>query len=134
MNARPLVFLLLSTVAVSAGCSQTGRSPGASFQSDSEARSIRVYVTNRNFMDATLWAVTPGSRSRLGIVTGKKEAVFTLPWDFYQDLRIEIDMLAGRRCITEVLPVDPGDDLELIIDVDMTRSPLCSGTGGEDLL
>ncbi|MGW8268486.1 MAG: hypothetical protein ACWGSQ_19115 [Longimicrobiales bacterium] len=133
MKTRPSAFLLLPAVALLAGCSQAGRSTGGSFPSDSEARSIRVYVTNRNFMDATLWAVTPGTRNRLGIVTGKKDAVFTVPWDFSQDLRIEIDMLAGSRCITEVLPVDPGDDIELIIDVDMTRSPLCSGGGGQDL-
>ena len=95
------------------------------------SESVRIYVTNRNFMDATLWAVTAGTRKKLGIVTGKREAVYTIPWRFSDDLRIEIDMLAGKRCTTERLPVDPGDDIELIIDVDMNGSPVCS-RGGED--
>jgi hypothetical protein len=135
MNTRRFVFpLFLLTVVLLAGCSQAGRSDRSSFPGDSQERSVRVYVTNLNFMDATLWAVTPGTRNKLGIVSGKREAVFTLPWDFSTDLRIEIDMLAGSRCVTEVLPVDPGDDIELIIDVDMSRSPLCRGGRGEDRL
>ena len=133
MNSRridPRVFI--TVVVLLAGCSQAGRSGSRSFSSGSQEQSIRVYVTNLNFMDATLWAVTPGARSKIGIVTGKKEEVFTLPWDFSTDLRIEIDMLAGSRCITDVLSVDPGDDIELIIDVDMSRSRLCSGRGEQD--
>jgi len=124
-----VIFIALVTLL--AGCSQMGRSDRSTFPTDSQARSIRVYVTNLNFMDATLWALSAGTRNKLGIVTGKKEAVFTLPWDFSSDLRIEIDMLAGSRCTTEVLPVDPGDDIELIIDADMTRSRLCREGQGE---
>ena len=135
MNTRRVIFPLFLIVALlPAGCSQAGRADRSTFPGDSQERSVRFYVTNLNFMDATLWAVTPGTRSKLGIVSGKKEAVFTLPWDFSTDLRIEIDMLAGSRCVTEVLPVDPGDDIELIIDADMSRSPLCRGGGGEDRL
>jgi hypothetical protein len=131
MNTRNAVtHLSLFLVLVLAGCSHAGSSSRTAFSSDPGAASIRVHVTNRNFMDATIWAVSTGTRQKLGIVTGKREAVFTLPWDFSTDLWLEIDMLAGGRCTTESLPVDPGDDLEVIIDVDMNGSPLCRG-GGE---
>lgn len=131
MITRPITtHATLSLLLLLVGCSHPGRSSRATFPSDPGAESIRVYVTNRNFMDATVWALTTGSRDRLGIVTGKREAVFTIPWDFSTDLWLEIDMLAGARCTTESLPVDPGDDIEVIIDVDMNGSPLCRG-GGE---
>jgi len=78
-------------------------------------------------MDATLWALTSGTRRKLGVVTGKREAVYTLPWGNFTELRIEIDLLAGSRCTTERIPVGPGDDIELVIDLEMTRSPLCRG-------
>jgi hypothetical protein len=84
-------------------------------------------VTNLNFMDATLWVLTPGTREKLGMVTGKREAVFSLPWEHSTDMQLEIKMLAGPRCTTEALPVDSGDHIELIIDVEMLQSPLCRG-------
>jgi hypothetical protein len=56
--------------------------------------------------------------------------VFTVPWDIPTALWLEIDMLAGDRCTTEALQVDPGDDIEVVVDVDMNGSPLCRG-GGE---
>ncbi len=123
------VHLILFLVLL-AGCSHASRSSRASFTSDPGANSIRVYVTNRNFMDATIWAVSTGTRRKLGVVTGKGDAVFTVPWDIPTALWLEIDMLAGDRCTTESLPVDPGDDIEVVIDVDMNGSPLCRG-GGE---
>jgi hypothetical protein len=125
LTAHLTLFLVLLT-----GCSHAGGSSKAYFASDPGANSIRVYVTNRNFMDATIWAVSTGTRRKLGIVTGKTDAVFTIPWDIPTGLWLEIDMLAGGRCTTESLPVDPGDDIEVVIDVDMNGSPLCRG-GGE---
>jgi len=125
-----LTLALLMPMAVLVGCSHQGRSTGSSFSSDPGSNSVRIYVTNRNFMDATVWAVTTGTRKKLGTVIGKQEEVFTLPWDFSTDLWLEIDMLAGGRCTTEPLPVDPGDDLEVVIDVDMNGSPMCRGGAG----
>jgi len=131
MNTRTVVLpLTLLPILLLGGCSHQGQSTGSAFTLDARAESVRVYVTNLNFMDATVWAVSPGARRKLGTITGKREAVYTIPWDFSTDLWLEIDMLAGGRCRTESLPVDPGDDLEVIIDVDMNGSPLCRGGGG----
>ena len=121
------VVFALALIASAAACSQRGGALGRSFPGTGEESVIRIHVTNLNFMDATLYALTTGTRERLGILTGKKEAVYTLPLKFSTQLRIEIDLLAGDRCTTEALTVDPGDDIELIIDLDMNGSPLCRG-------
>lgn len=116
---------LVLPTAVLVTCSHQGPSAGRAFGSDPGSDAIRIYVTNRNFMDATIWAVTTGTRRKLGTITGKRDEVFTVPWDFSTDLWLEIDMLAGGRCTTDRLPVDPGDEIEVIIDLDMNGSPLC---------
>lgn len=127
-HLRTLQFLALILLLLVGACGQNPPPAGTPFGDAPEDRSIRIHVTNLNFMDATLWALNQGGRKKLGVVTGKREAVYTLPWRGYADLRIEIDILAGPRCTTEAIPVDPGDDIELIIDLEMTRSPLCGGS------
>ena len=124
-HLRIAPFLALILLFLAGGCTQNPPPARNSFGGAPQDRSIRIFVTNLNFMDATLWALTPGTRKKLGVVTGKREAVYTLPWGNYTELKIEIDILAGARCTTEAIPVDPGDDIELIIDLDMSNSPLC---------
>lgn len=122
-SVAPFSLLLASALL---GCGHGGRASDTPFEGDPRDQSVRVFVTNRNFMDATIWAISTGARQKLGVVPGKGEEVFTLPWTFPTDLWLEIDMLAGDRCTTESIPVDPGDDLEVIIDLDMNGSPLCA--------
>ena len=87
---------------------------------------VRVRVVNFNFSDATVWTVArSGRRQRLGTVTGKADATFTVPWTFTEPLRLEFDLLAGPRCFTEELSVDPGDIVELQISVDAAASRMC---------
>mgnify|MGYP005871471973 CR=1 FL=1 len=130
MIRRPFLtaWILLLAGLIAGGCGW-GPGPGQdSFRGTARDEHIRIFVTNLNFMDATLWAVTNGTRDKLGVVTGKRDAVYTLPWRGYTDLRMEIDMLP--RCRTESLPVNPGDDIELIINVEMLNSPLCKWAPG----
>lgn len=117
------VLFLMVTALLVGGC--VLRSGPDSFRRSPSDDSVRIYVTNLNFMDATLWAVTNGGRDKLGVVTGKRNDLFTLPWRGYTDLRIEFNLLSGPRCMTESLPVSPGDDIELIINLDLSNSPLC---------
>ncbi len=128
MKARPgtlgLPLLLLAGAALFSACSTTPP-PASGFGGGREDPFIHLSVTNLNFMDATLWAVTPGDRRKLGVVVGKREAVYDLSLEYFTDLQIEIDILSGPRCLTESLPVNPGDHLELIIDVELVNSPLC---------
>lgn len=89
-------------------------------------RVINIHVTNLNFNEARLWAISMEGRQRIGVIGGKADAVYRLPWNFSQPLRIEIDLLAGPRCTTEPINVDPGDDLRLQIEMDLARQARCN--------
>lgn len=110
-------------------CASSGGSERLSnpFSQDLASRNqVQIQVQNFNFADATVWVlVRDARRQRLGIVTGKSSAVFTIPWTFSEPLRLEFDLLADVRCITEELSVDPGDILELQISVDPSSDPQC---------
>ena len=89
-------------------------------------RPIRVDILNRNFADATIWAVYPAERIRLGTVTGKTESSFRLPWrGFSEPVQMEIDLVGGGRCITEQLMVDEGDVLYLEIELELAAMREC---------
>jgi hypothetical protein len=115
-------FLVLSLLA---GCATAGKAVDADpFKEAPKGRQeIRIAVENLNFNDARLFALSLGKRQRLGIVAGKRSAVFTIPWPGPEPLRIEIDLLAGPKCTTRMIETDPGDTLDLIIEsvFDQTR-------------
>lgn len=114
-----LAGTLLTIIAcASGGGPQKARSP---FSDDlRERKEVRIHIQNHNFSDATVWTlVRDGRRSRLGMITGKTEQVFTVPWTFSEPMRIEFDLVAGPRCTTENIMVDPGDELEMQISVDL---------------
>ena len=116
-------LLLLSACATG----KTKAREGNPFSQDlAERNEVQITVMNFNFSDATVWAlVRDGRRTRLGYVTGKSDAVFTMPWTFSEPLRLEFDLLADVRCVTEQIMVDPGDILELQISVDPSSDPQC---------
>jgi len=99
-----------TTMAIVSGCS-TARSP---FVSQEDAR-IVIEVTSHNFQDATVHAHWTGRRQRLGTVTGTRTANFMIPWERSVQLRIEVDLLAGRSCMTRPIWADPGDIILLEI-------------------
>lgn len=88
-------------------------------------QTISINVTNLNFQEARLWAVSSSGRQRIGVVGGKADAVYRISWDFSQPLQVEIDLLAGPSCTTEPLVVDPGDELQLQIEMDLSRMARC---------
>lgn len=112
--ANPIV---LAAVLAAAACATGTPTAGNPYSQDAADRQeVRIEVQNRNFADATVWAlVRDGRRQRLGVVTGKSDSVFTIPWSFSEPLRLQFDLVAGPRCTTENLPVDPGDSIELQI-------------------
>ena len=93
------------------GCSSSARTP---FVSQEDAR-ITFEVRNHAFKDATLHAIWPGRRVRLGTVIGTRTADYMLPWDRSFELQIEIKQLAGESCTTRRIWADPGDIIFLII-------------------
>ena len=118
------VGALFGAVLLLASCSTVpGR--GSPFSGGGVREEIRIEVRNLNFSDATLWAIGSRGRSRLGVVLGKQDAAFTIPWRFSGPLAIEIDLLAGVRCTTQEMMTDPGDIVELQIDLELRRSGYC---------
>jgi hypothetical protein len=92
--------------------------------------SVRIVAINHDFSDVTLTAVGNGVRRRLGVLTGKGEATYTIPWSIPGPLQIEITVLAAGSCTTPELFVDPGELLELQILPEMVRAGRCSGPRG----
>jgi hypothetical protein len=127
---RPLVALaLLAAALVGSGCS---RLPGAGDPfDDSLPGQIRIIVINHDFSDATLFALRGGQRIRLGILTGKSEESYVIPWPTTETLRIQISLLAQGSCSTSELQVDPGEVLELQIQVEQMRRGQCVGLRGD---
>lgn len=92
---------------------------------DQSAGSVSIEVQNHNFLDATIYAIAPGVRRRLGTVTGKGEDVFNLRWDFAQPLRLTIDLLASGSCTTRELLVNPGEIVQLVVESNLDSDPDC---------
>jgi hypothetical protein len=124
-HSRPRAALAISMLMAAAGCAAMGLGAQDPFAGDGERELVRIHVRNLNFSEANLWAVSPSGRRRLGTVTGKGDAVYTIPWNFSERLQIEIDLLAGPRCITDPLIVDPGDELQLQIEVQLAEMSRC---------
>ncbi|MDH5590929.1 MAG: hypothetical protein OEZ65_11725 [Gemmatimonadota bacterium] len=119
------LLLSVSALLVIASCASGGREADNPFRRGSVKNEIEIRVVNLNFSDATLWAHVRSARQRLGIVGGKRDAVFHVPWEFVDPLRIEIDLLAGDRCVTSSLTVAPGDVVELQIAANLRMTQGC---------
>ncbi len=119
--AGRMAVLCLVLVGGSFGCAGAGRSPFVS----AEDATITIEVDNRNFSDATIHAVWPGQRRRLGTVTGTTTANFRLPWDRSILISFELRLLGGTRCRTREIWADPGDIIVLQIDSRFGSGPDC---------
>jgi hypothetical protein len=118
----------LACAASLSGCA--GRNAENPFDDDRPPGSVRIVVINHDFNDATLHAVGDGQRRRLGVVTGKSEANYIIPWRLVGPLQIEISVLAAGACTTDALQVEPGETLELQILTENVRGGRCSGPRG----
>ncbi|GIV60808.1 hypothetical protein GQ464_011105 [Rhodocaloribacter litoris] len=78
-----------------------------------------VEVDNRHFLDITLYVLRGAQRVRLGIVTGSRRQVFTLPDDLVRGgstLRFLADPIGSNRLLLdEEITVFPGETVRLII-------------------
>ncbi len=103
------------TLAFSTATAHIGASARPAVAQDEPVRrEISIEVKNDNFHDATLYAIRSGLRLRLGFVTGFNKDTFKFRWP-EGDLRIEIDFIAGGRYYSQVMDVQPGDELALTI-------------------
>ncbi len=91
------------------GCAKSRPAP---FTSQADAR-INIEVVNLGFEEITIYAHWLGQRRRLGTVGGTNTAEFLLPWDWTDELRIRIEVLAGPECMTRPIFASPGDHIFL---------------------
>ncbi len=119
----PLLFgLLLSLGMLSAfGCAGGAKLDDPFAAGGGGAGSIRIHVINNNFNEATLLAIARMQR-RIGRVPGHGQEVFSMDWPTVGDLRVRIDMLAGREFTTNRISVSPGEEVFLTIENPVTRS------------
>jgi hypothetical protein len=118
--------VLCALALISSACGTRTSYPGQDpFSGGGAAQDARVRVRNSNFYDATLTAIGDTGRRRLGTVGGNQSAVFTMPWTFTSGLRIEIDLLAGPTCTTDLITVSPGEEVVLEIMSDFSSMPFC---------
>ncbi len=123
MNRWPAALLTLALLFTSAcAATQAGNPFDAPAQGES---TIRIEVQNLNFADATLFARRGSERIRMGVVTGKTDRSFDLPWTIAYPLQVEINLLAGDRCITRPRSVEPGEVVLLQIRINMDNDPDC---------
>ncbi len=86
---------------------------------------MRVQVENNAFENATIHAIWPGKRLRLGTVIGHSTAVYRIELETSVLLRLEFDLLAGPKCSTEQIWADPGDTIILEINPRYLDSAAC---------
>lgn len=119
----PHIVLALATATLSTACT-SARTPFA--DGADRGQTIEIEVRNRNFEQATLYAVRLGERSRLGIVEGKQDRSFRLQWRTQASLQIEVVLQGGDRCLTRAIPVDPGDSVVMDVASDVVSDPDCN--------
>lgn len=119
LNVYCIRIAALWLVAVATGaCGLVSRQVEEEEFAEPRSRELTLYVRNQNFYDATLYAVSRGGyRLRLGVARGNSEETFVFRWP-HLDLRIVIDFLAAGASFTESLPVEEGEELQLIIEAD----------------
>lgn len=78
-------------------------------------RELTLTVINQNFYDATITAVWPSYNERVGRVGGNTTQTFKLRWQ-PSSLRMRIGLQSVGAYTTDAMEVNPGDELELVID------------------
>jgi len=127
-DRRGLTRALLCALALLLGACGTRTSyPGQSpfEEGGGTAQQLRLRIRNNNFYDASITAISDTGRRRLGTVGGNQSAVFTMPLSFTSGLRLEIDLLAGPTCTTDLITVSPGEEVQLEIMSDFDSTPYC---------
>lgn len=114
--------ILLALALLLPGCASSG-SPFS--EGGERSRSIRIEVMNLNFNQATLYALRFEERIRLGVVGGKQEETFAIPWTTSAPMRVEMRLLGGGRCFTHEITVDPGDEMYVEVPLTVTNNPDC---------
>lgn len=113
----------IAAVALLMGAAGCGGAPGsAPFPGAGESTILQVMVDNRNFNDANIVFLSDRGEKRLGVVDGKSERTFSLPWPRPDLIRLRVRLLAGGTFTTSSLEANPGELLVLEIRSNLRAS------------
>jgi glucose dehydrogenase len=93
------------------------------FQSQAERR-LTVRVENLHSQDVRIVAMAPGRRFPLGQVEPRTVRQFSVAWSRQEEVRFQIEPLAGSRHTTQSVPAGPGDFLWLQVAEPASRSSI----------
>lgn len=122
----PTHTALLAVTLVLSACATRGRGG-----IDPDSPPIVVEVRNNNFQDATIFMTRDGERQRLGIVTGKTDRSYAIPWGPNLVLRLEANFIGGGYCSTRSIQMEPGQRFVLELQPDIRVNIECRPPGGE---
>lgn len=114
----PLLPLVLLTVA----CSSRSGDAGAN---EPRPADVEIVVDNQMWQDVTVYALSRGTRVRLGTVTALKTQRFTLPVALAgaHEFRLLADPVGSQDTITsELVTVEPGEIIEWQLANNLIRS------------
>lgn len=109
-----LTFVLLLLV-LQAGCAMRGEAVRTDPEAEGQPEPTYLEVENQNFLDARIYVIWEGVRTRVGMVTGHTTEVFEFEKQQGQLLRVEVDFVAGGGFLTEEMQVWPGETASLVI-------------------
>jgi len=114
--------MILSVAAVAA-CAPAR--PGDPFsRPDVRSTNLRIDVRNLNREDVVLYAMSATGKHRLGVVAPEHHGVFSFGWERPAELRVRVEILAGRGYTTNGVNVAPGDRVEVVVPENARRSYL----------
>lgn len=117
MKARHAAVAALALL-VEMGCAAAGPGAGASRP---ERATVTVMVRNDNFYGANIHALYQGlTRHRLGYVEGFTTDTFALAWHPSR-LQMQMSLVGVGTTYSDILTVEPGDVLELVLLPDLHR-------------
>ena len=83
---------------------------------------ISLHVRNQNFYDAAIYVVAPAvPERRIGTVTGNTERTLSFRWT-WTEVQVLVRLVGAASFVTETMPVQAGDELELTITPDADRA------------
>ena len=87
---------------------------------------ILLQITNRHFLDITIYAIHDGQRTRLGVAGGTAHTKLMLPSTLLgmgRELRLYGDPIGSSEvAITEAIVVKPGQFIEWLLEPGLGRS------------
>jgi hypothetical protein len=115
MRMRTVYLALLALLLAVGGCGARG---GGDLR---QLDRVPVVVENRNFYQATIFAVVNSSRVRLGEVAGNSTATLQAPAPPAGRMRVEVRLLAVGAFTSYPVSFAPGDVVQVTVPPDLHR-------------